>query len=1176
MQTQYIVVLLLVVALALLVALPPVRSLGAQALMRLRSRLTQPQPSTAKTGITIIDRNGEEIDVPEKSPEPAPSWATRLDMMGGARQVLVVALIVLLVLAAVIQLYGLVRTPSADQFIVLVAPFQEPDGTISQTGRELAAQLVAMLPEASGGRVVARAIGDPPADTNAALAAISREGADALLWGNITPGGMLDQESLLPLLAYQPNGAFAPFGWEGYAGRFEMPTAYVLARAPINGTVIVPNLLGALADYGAGRVDSAFTTFGALADNYPALAPGLPRAIRGNLFWARGVYEQAAGQYRIAIGGARSESNPQQALLMNNLGAILQDAGAPDAADLFGQAITALAGHDLSALRYNLGIQALRAGNAAEAASSLEIARGPGLLPPGTPTTALLLTLSQAYRLNGQFDQAQVTLDAADRQVSDDAAATVAELRSLTTSQLRAALIEQRALLGLAQAIHARGPLLWELQTDAPLPIEPLNDARGNLASSVKETELVAQRWNRLSAAKDAAEQPVAGRIAIGQAQRAQALLRERQRWQAAIETELGRSQGARKPQGLAALWAALVGDRSAIGQGRESLNALLASQPGDVDTMVLLGRNLLVSGDPSGAATQFDAAASAAPQRPEPAYGQALIALPTDRARARELLTKAISLDDRFFPAHEKLAQIAQEDKDWPVAIEQRRWLAQHRPSDQHTFALAETLQLSGAGGYAEAERLLLPLANANNTDALLALSRLYRANSNTDAARDVLERAARVAPRNAEVAYNLGQLLEAKGDTAGAEAQYKIALDANPAHIPANLALAQLYASTGHATLAAKQYRSALDAGASDPDALKRIGAVLIVSGEYPSAVDAYSRAIKASPNDPELHHGLALANLRQGQLDTAQTEEQKALELKNGAYPEALVGLGDIALQRGQYQDAVQQYNAALAQNDRLTIAYLGLGRVAAAEGNWSVAQAHFRNAVNRDGSSAEAHLWLGESLIRIDDASDAIAEYVRATELKRDYPEAYFGLAQAQMSVGEVDKAQENVGRALQLRPSYAEAFLLQGKLYEQRGADDQAIAAYGKAAGASRVLAEPYYRRALLYIRRDRMDDATSDLESATRIQPNFPEAHYWLGRAYLAQGRARLAREQFQRAVEQRGGNYAEARFYQGIAEEQLGQRTDAAASYQAALQQDNTSVWAGEARTALTRLQQP
>ncbi len=41
---------------------------------------------------------------------------------------------------------------------------------------------------------------------------IDREGADALVWGTMAPGAMLNQDSLIPALAYRPNGVFAPLG----------------------------------------------------------------------------------------------------------------------------------------------------------------------------------------------------------------------------------------------------------------------------------------------------------------------------------------------------------------------------------------------------------------------------------------------------------------------------------------------------------------------------------------------------------------------------------------------------------------------------------------------------------------------------------------------------------------------------------------------------------------------------------------------------------------------------------------------------------------------------------------------------------------------------------------------------------------------------------------------------
>ena len=120
------------------------------------------------------------------------------------------------------------------------------------------------------------------------------------------------------------------------------------------------------------------------------------------------------------------------------------------------------------------------------------------------------------------------------------------------------------------------------------------------------------------------------------------------------------------------------------------------------------------------------------------------------------------------------------------------------------------------------------------------------------------------------------------------------------------------------------------------------------------------------------------------------------------------------------------------------------------------------------------------------------------------------------------------------------------------------------------------MAEPRYRRALVYMRYDKLDAAMRDLQSAIDIQPNFSEAHYWLGRGYLAQNTPKQARAEFVTAIEQRNGTFPDARFYQGLAEERLGQRSEAIASYQTALDQDTNGAWASEARTAIARLRQP
>ncbi|PJF24055.1 MAG: hypothetical protein CUN53_19770, partial [Phototrophicales bacterium] len=88
-----------------------------------------------------------------------------------------------------------------------------------------------------------------------------------------------------------------------------------------------------------------------------------------------------------------------------------------------------------------------------------------------------------------------------------------------------------------------------------------------------------------------------------------------------------------------------------------------------------------------------------------------------------------------------------------------------------------------------------------------------------------------------------------------------------------------------------------------------------------------------------------------------------------------------------------------------------------------------------------------------------------------------------------------------------------------------------------------------------------------------RLEPNFAEAHYWLGRVYFAQRNFQAAVNRFREAVNRRNGNYPEARYYQGRAEDQLGDLNAASRSFDTVANQNDDALWANEARAALARL---
>jgi tetratricopeptide (TPR) repeat protein len=648
MSLQALMIILLVLIVLTFSAIPLVRDFAERQVRRARQRVPTRPIQRVSTGATVIQPNGDEVEVLEEVPPRPARFAGR-----EGRLVAAVVAAVLVVLVVGVQLYRVLTTPLAGQFVVLVAPFQDTDGTIGQTGGAVAAALVDELPQASAGRIMARTLTAPPANATDALAILRREDADVLIWGQVTPGGMLDRPSLQPILAYQPSGASAPLSWDGYAGRFTLPNALPLASASINGHAVLPGLLSALADYQNGHFDTSFSQLGSLLSDYPDLGAALPRALRGNMLWSRGAYQDAANEYRRALGSSPVLDGAQQARLYTNLGAILQDAGdLPAAATALGQAGTALGGADLSALRYNLGVQALRESDVITAATQLEIARSPDLLPPGTPTAPLLLTLGEVYRLGGAYQQAQAILTEASRQISASAGATTSDLSAVTSGQLSAELAEQQALLELARATNARGPLMWELEAADSISGSALTSAETDFNQSSDQTRVLIQGWTRVSTTKDASGESLSGQIAISHAQRAQAQLYARQRWLAAIQLERGEQTKEVKPKGLMNFWSMFAGDQTPVGQSRSLLLEMLKSQPSDVPTMVLIGRSYVLSGDRESAAKYYNQAATTAPQRPEPVYGQAQAALPTDSATKFRLLTRAISLNGAYFPA--------------------------------------------------------------------------------------------------------------------------------------------------------------------------------------------------------------------------------------------------------------------------------------------------------------------------------------------------------------------------------------------------------------------------------------------------------------------------------------------------------------------------------------------
>jgi tetratricopeptide (TPR) repeat protein len=1077
-----------------------------------------------------------------------------------------VVVIGLVGLAALLNEWRTARAPT--RFVVIVAPFA--DGSSGRAGASVAAELTKLLADQLWGEATVTTTDRRPADAGEALALAQREGADLLIWGDLEPGALLDSPSLRPRLVYTPSGPYAPNAWLGYQGRFAMPRHFTLTREPINGQAVLTPLLLALVHYAAGEADQAELQLSRLLSDYPALSGTLPRVIRGNIYWARGFYAEAAAEYRLAL----VEPGDDPALLMNNLAAILREGNDPAVLEVLADAVRLLDGRDLGELRANLGALALR--DRRYAAAAVELEQAQNLLPA---STTLLLDLATAYRETGRLNDARTALAAAEAVLPQDEQLVPSRFRTLNRQRLQAHLREQQALLDLALQLRAEGPIVWELEVAPPQSATRVRPIRDQLSSAIELSDQVVKHWRSI-AASDGARLPDTDLLASGQAERTE-LQRDRQRYYLALVTvELERKELRRNDPGfLSSLFATGPDEPESL----TILNDLAIRQPTAIAILTALGRAALNADQLDRAEGQYALLVNLVPQLPEGFFGQGQVAASRgDLPRAIELYNRALERDTNFFPARVMLARLAEERGDWTVAIVQRRALLAIRPGPPSLIALAQDLRESGPDGWSEAEQLLLPL-RTTSPDAAIELGRLYNDADRGDVAVGVYRDAVALDTSSATASFELGETLVRQDDYLGAEGALREALRRDPTHLEARLALAELYQGPlGDLKRAEREFQTALQQGVDDPVWLERIGDAALANGNAEQARSIYTRALEQRPDSATLYHKIGLAQAARNQLDTAAQTQLRAIELattmENPAGQDlqaaALVSLGDVRRLQGRSDEASEAYDAALRLDPARVEAQIGRGQLAVGEANWSVAHGYFATAAAMPTgvTNPEAQFWLAESLLRRNDFTEATIFYERALELRAIFPEVYLGMAQVDYAQRNLDAALRNIELALKQRPTYAEAFLFKGKLLQEQGRDSEALVAYDRSIAANGRIAESHYRRGVLRIQSGDYDLAIRDLNRAATLQANFPEAAYWLGRAYYAQGRLEAALRAFRQAISY-NANYAEAILYTGLVAEDLGYTAEAITAYQTVIQIDAQSEQAKRARLQLDRL---
>ncbi len=179
---------------------------------------------------------------------------------------------------------------------------------------------------------------------------------------------------------------------------------------------------------------------------------------------------------------------------------------------------------------------------------------------------------------------------------------------------------------------------------------------------------------------------------------------------------------------------------------------------------------------------------------------------------------------------------------------------------------------------------------------------------------------------------------------------------------------------------------------------------------------------------------------------------------------------------------FQKAIKFFEQAIEQDPNYALAYSGLADTYALLTAYTAEQTHVvmpkakaaaLKALELDDRLAEAHASLGQVAAYYDyDFPVAEREYRRALELNPNYATAHQWLAEQLSTLKRFDEAFAEIKRALELDPLS--------------------------------LIINRIYADILLDARR--FDEAIEQYKKTIELEPNFPNTHFFLGRAYEAKG----------------------------------------------------------------------
>jgi tetratricopeptide (TPR) repeat protein len=228
--------------------------------------------------------------------------------------------------------------------------------------------------------------------------------------------------------------------------------------------------------------------------------------------------------------------------------------------------------------------------------------------------------------------------------------------------------------------------------------------------------------------------------------------------------------------------------------------------------------------------------------------------------------------------------------------------------------------------------------------------------------------------------------------------------------------------------------------------------------------------------------------------GNFDNAVVDYQAAIN-HNPKLSAALQGLGNSYFRKSEFRLAIKAYSDALAVEKKSAELYNNRGLAQLNVGEFSSAVRDFGEAIKINPKFSSAYNNRGIAYSRYKQFEPAIKDFTKAIEIDPKFVDAYMGRAEVLIvEKSDLDGGLRDYDKAISLDAKNWKAYSARGEVMRLKGNLDQAMADHEEAVRLN-PNPESFGNRALAWKAKGDLDRAIADYDDAILLNPNYAPAY---------------------------------------------------------------------------------